>query len=129
MYFQFIYFAYGCCDYTITLQNNQLSLESFYAPSFERTIDAQKVAQFWGQLKTIQLETWKDEYIDLNICDGEQWSVKVKTDFLIKNIEGSNDYPDGDFFVEETPIFDQLLDVVAFLLDDKDFFKNFEEEE
>ena len=129
MYFKFRYFTDGCCDYTITLKNHQLSMKSYFVPSFKRTIDAQKATQFWDQVKAIQLETWKDSYNNSNLCDGVQWGVKVRTDFLIKKIEGSNDYPDGVFFVEETPIFNQLIDAVAFLLDDKNFLKDVEEEE
>lgn len=124
MYFLFIHSSYFDDHYEITLEENQLSLQSrFHMTVFDKRVVSPETLQlFWEKIKSIHLETWNNEYFDMNVLDGLQWKVEVKSDFLTKKIEGSNAFPDGGIELEKTPIFDELLKAVEFLLGEEDFF-------
>ena len=123
MYFQFIHSSYFDDDYEITLEQNQLSLQSRFQLPDKRIVNPETLELFWDKIKSIHLETWRDEYIDMNVLDGLQWEVQVKSDFLTKKIEGSNAFPDGSIGLGDTPIFDELVKTVEFLIGEEDYFK------
>ena len=64
-------------------------------------------------MSTFHLFDWKDEYVNHDILDGTQWSIKVNyIDETQKEVYGSNDYPDNwdDFiqFINEFVSFSEI---------------------
>ena len=57
--------------------------------------DKEYYDRFIEELLTITKD-WKEEYINPNVLDGNQWSIDiVDTNKTIKHISGSNDYPEN----------------------------------
>jgi len=50
--------------------------------------------KFWTKVEKIQVWKWKKEYIDPDILDGEQWSLKIKKQNKTLNVYGLNSYPE-----------------------------------
>jgi hypothetical protein len=49
--------------------------------------------KFWTKVEKIQVWKWKKEYIDPDILDGEQWSLKIKKQNKTLKVYGLNSYP------------------------------------
>ncbi|MFD1314243.1 hypothetical protein [Namhaeicola litoreus] len=121
MDFEFILSSYFCSHSEITLRDNKLSRKDRF-DKVKSIVTPETLKLFWEKIKALHIDTWDSEYIDDAIFDGTQWELKVKSDFLIKKIVGSNAFPDGGIELDETPIFDELIKAVEFLIGEEDFF-------
>ena len=126
MKFQFTYQSYPSFYIDILLDGNVCLLkESYGGDAVETVLQEQKVVQFWAMVKAIRIDFWKENYSSC-VLDGLQWELIIESDFLTKNISGSNEYPDGSCTLKYTPVFDKLKAAVEYLIDDKDFFNKLE---
>ncbi len=124
MEFKFTYSSFPTFFIEVELKGNQLKLRETYGSDVAPvTLSDQKVEEFWGRIKKMRLEYWKENYFSC-VIDGLQWGVDIKSDFLTKEISGSNEFPDGSCNLKNTPIFDRLISAVEFLIDKDKYFKN-----
>ena len=124
MEFKFTYSSFPTFFTEVILIGNQLRLKEVYGSDAEIVVlPDQRVEEFWARIKKMRLEYWKENYFSC-VIDGLQWDVDIKSDFLTKEISGSNEFPDGSCNLKNTPIFDRLISAIEFLIDRKEFFKN-----
>ena len=124
MEFKFTYSSFPTFFTEVELKGNQLKFKEVYGSDAELVVlSDQKVEEFWGRIKKMRLEYWKENYFSC-VIDGLQWDVDIKSDFLTKEISGSNEFPDGSCNLKNTPIFDRLISSVEFLIDRDKFFKD-----
>ena len=124
MEFKFTYSSFPTFFAEVELIGNNLKFKEVYGGNAELIIlSDQKVEEFWGRIKKMRLEYWKENYFSC-VIDGLQWDLNIKSDFLTKEISGSNEFPDGSCNLKNTPIFDRLISAIEFIIDRQDFFKN-----
>jgi len=122
--FKFTYSSFPTFFTEVELKGNQLSFKEVYGSDADTIVlSDQKVEEFWDKIKKMRLEYWKENYFSC-VIDGLQWDVDIKSDFLTKEISGSNEFPDGSCNLKNTPIFDRLISAIEFLIDRNGFFKN-----
>ena len=123
MKFTFTYSSYPSFFIEVDLNGNELLFKETYSSNANvLVLSDQRVEEFWNKIKKIRLEYWKQNYFSC-VIDGLQWNVKIETDFLVKEISGSNEFPDGSCNLKSTPIFDRLTSAIEFLIDKNGFFK------
>jgi len=76
---------------------------------------------FWGQVRTIGAQYWREEYSSA-VLDGLQWEIELSGNELEVKSWGSNAYPPANK-AYPSEAFKQLLKAVGELLDDNDFIK------
>jgi len=124
MEFKFTYSSFPTFFIEVELKGTQLKLRETYGSDVAPVmLSDQKIEEFWGRIKKMRLEYWKENYFSC-VIDGLQWGVDIKSDFLTKEISGSNEFPDGSCNLKNTPIFDRLISAVEFLIDKDKYFKN-----
>ncbi|MCK5780948.1 MAG: hypothetical protein KAH10_00015 [Flavobacteriales bacterium] len=124
MEFKFTYSSFPTFFAEVELKGNQLMFKEVYGSNAELVIlSDQKIEEFWDRIKKIRLEYWKENYFSC-VIDGLQWDLNIKSNFLTKEISGSNEFPDGSCNLKNTPIFDKLISAIEFLIDRDKFFEN-----
>jgi hypothetical protein len=124
MNFNFVYSSFPTFYNEVDLKGNKLLFKKKYGEQGEvKIISLEKLSEFWTMISMMRLEYWKENY---NSCvlDGLQWSVKIDSDFLKKEVLGSNEFPDGSCTLKNTPIFDKLIAAVEYLIEEQHYFKN-----
>ncbi|MFT9495884.1 hypothetical protein [Anaerosolibacter sp.] len=61
----------------------------------EKSIRTKTVTNFIEDLKSVHFLDWKAKYLDMDICDGTQWSVEIITSEKTIKKYGSNQFPKG----------------------------------
>jgi len=124
MNFNFVYSSYPTFYTEVDLKGDKLIVKKEYSGNgTEKTISSEKLSEFWNMIKMMRLEYWKDNYYSC-VIDGLQWNVNIETDFLVKEISGANEFPDGSCNLKNTPIFDKLIAAIEYLIEEQGFFKN-----
>jgi len=70
------------------LQGNQPVKKHLARPSHEQWI------QFRSELNTVNVRRWQKAYLNPNVLDGTQWSVRIRYPDLVVESVGSNNFPD-----------------------------------
>lgn len=69
-----------------------------------KDIPSENARKILEDFQKIHVELWKDEYVNHEILDGEQWELTIDYGYRLRMITvGSNDYPENyemilDFF-------------------------------
>lgn len=78
---------------------NLLSGDVFYSKEYEdklnlvKTLNKNQIKKLSQDLKATNILNWKREYIDKDIMDGTQWSLKINVNARKREKTGCNMYP------------------------------------
>ena len=64
-----------------------------WQPAVELTPSPEAWTRFWRAMETVGVWQWQANYQNHEICDGTQWSLKLKHPARQVRCEGSNAYP------------------------------------
>ena len=122
--FEYLKFGVGGYFYgyrTIEITNNDGELEVVFNDQFSTLgVETSCPDNGWTEkLRTLQLEIWKDEYVDLLVCDGTQWDLDYKFQGQdVRHIYGSNDYPKD--WMKLIDLLEEVHPAIDFLCHDED---------
>ena len=52
-------------------------------------------AEFWTRVERLGVWSWKQKYVQRDVCDGTNWSLELKRGSAFLSAAGSNAYPEG----------------------------------
>lgn len=92
---EFSYGGYFGGYKTIRYLNGTVTLSKSLTPNDEHTKDVpeKRLEAFWQAIEDIEVWDWEDKYVDPDILDGAQWSLKLVHGEREKKIYGSNMFP------------------------------------
>ena len=97
--FKFNIGGYGTSTFEFLLHQNVISYcsyEYFYDKEKEHKLEVSSESLLWfvSKMNELNITSWKNEFNNYNILDGEQWEVEIKYNSTKKKaIYGSNEYP------------------------------------
>ncbi len=84
-------------EYAVEFKDSRLIIRPFF--SSDMTVEIMPTPsewkRFWQRVDDLQVWKWKKNYSNNDICDGTQWSLKIKIAGKTKNCYGSNSYPES----------------------------------